>query len=64
MVKELILTMALVVVGGTVLADDRTVIVPKDDKPFTVVKTDLIRLTGRGIAGSKMEVEGRWPGEG
>jgi hypothetical protein len=36
---------------------DRTVIVPKDVKPFTVEKTDVVRLTGKGIAGSKIEIK-------
>lgn len=40
-----------------VLAQDRTVVVPKDDKPFTVDKDSLVRLTGKGIAGSKIEAE-------
>lgn len=38
-------------------ADERTVVVPKDDKPFAVEKADLVRLTGKGIAGSKIEVK-------
>ena len=43
------------------VADERTVIVPKDDKPFTVSKDDLVRLTGKGIAGSKIETKVEGP---
>jgi uncharacterized protein (TIGR03067 family) len=33
----------------------RAVVVPRDDKPFTVGEKDVVRLTARGIAGSKIE---------
>lgn len=56
MVKELILTLVLVA-GGVALADDRTVIVPTDNKAFTVEKSNIVRLTGKGIAGSKIEAK-------
>jgi hypothetical protein len=58
--KGLVLALALVGAGGVALAEDRTVVVPTDDKPFTVEKGDIVRLTGKGIAGSKIEarVEG------
>jgi hypothetical protein len=59
--KELVLTLALVVVGGVALADDRTVIVPTDNKPFTVEKDDIVRLTEKGIAGSKIEAKVEGP---
>jgi hypothetical protein len=32
--------------------DVRDVVVPKDNKPFTVEENDIVRLVGRGIAGS------------
>jgi hypothetical protein len=55
--------LALTVAGicGVALAEDRTVVVPRDDKPFTVEKTDLVRLTGKGIAGSKIEAKVEGP---
>jgi len=56
-VKTLVLALALAGVCGVALADERTVIVPKDEKPFAVEKDDLVRLTGKGIAGSKIEVK-------
>lgn len=55
--KTLFLALALAGVTGFALADDQTVIVPKDDNPFTVQKSDLVRLTGKGIAGSKIEAK-------
>jgi hypothetical protein len=42
-------------------SEERTVIVPMDDKPFTVEKTDIVRLIGRGIAGSKIEAAVQGP---
>lgn len=55
--KTLILTAALLGACGIAGADEQTVVVPKDTKPFTVEKSDLVRLTGRGIAGSKIEAK-------
>ena len=54
-VKNLILAVALFAVSGVAAADERTVVVPTDTKPFGVEATDLVRLTGKGIAGSKVE---------
>ena len=49
------------IIGSVALADERTVIVPTDNKPFTVEKDDLVRLTEKGIAGSKIEAKGDGP---
>lgn len=54
--KTISLTLALGVIGMA-LADERTVIVPTDNKPFTVEKSYIVRLTGNGIAGSKIEAK-------
>lgn len=35
----------------------QTVIVPRDKKPFKVSESDLVRLTGRGIAGSQISAD-------
>jgi len=59
--KSLILTLAFAGICGGALADERTVIVPTDNQPFTVEKTDIVRLTGKGIAGSKIEAMVRGP---
>jgi hypothetical protein len=42
-------------VCGLVIADDRVVIVPKDDKPFAVKASDTVRFSEKGISGSKIE---------
>lgn len=55
--KHLILTAVLLSACGVAAADERTVVVPTDTKPFAVEKADLVRLTGKGIAGSKIEVK-------
>jgi hypothetical protein len=39
------------------LADERTVILPRDNRPFTVTQGDIVRLIGMGIAGSKIEAK-------
>jgi hypothetical protein len=51
------MSLAFIAFSGFALADERTVIVPKDSKPFTVKKTDLVRLIARGIASSKIEAK-------
>jgi len=47
----------IVLVGGSVHAERdmaQTVVVPRDEKPFKVRPTDLVRLTGQGIAGARI----------
>jgi hypothetical protein len=44
-----------VAVIGLAFGADRVVVTPKDTKPFKVGKKDIVRLTGQGIAGSKIE---------
>ncbi len=63
--QKLILTLTLV---GPFLAlalaaegADRSVVVPKDNKPFTVEETDIVRLSGKGIAGSSIKVKVQGP---
>jgi hypothetical protein len=53
--------LALLAIGSFTFAAERTVIVPTDTKPFTVEKTNLVRFTGKGIAGSKIEVSVEGP---
>jgi hypothetical protein len=60
-VKTLIFVLALTGICGLVLADERTVIVPKGEKPFAVERDDFVRLTGKGIAGSKIEIKVNGP---
>ena len=59
--KNVVGALALLVAGGLALAADRTMIVPNDTKPFAVEKTDIVRLTGKGIAGSKIEAKVEGP---
>jgi hypothetical protein len=53
------LVAALVLVGlcGVALGEERTVVVPKDNKPFTVQQSEYVRLTGKGIGGSQIEAK-------
>jgi hypothetical protein len=51
------LALSLVLVAGSVRAERdaaQDVVVPRDEKPFKVSRTDLVRLTGRGIAGAQI----------
>lgn len=59
--KALFVALTLVVACSLVSADERTVVVPKDEKAFSVSKDDLVRLTGKGIAGSKIEIKVEGP---
>ncbi len=61
MAKILCLVLALLVACSVAIAEERTVIVPSDNKPFSVEKSDLVRLTGKGIAGSKIEIKVNGP---
>jgi len=45
---------ACFLVVGTLQGADREVVVPLDNKPFKVSEKDVVRLTGKGIAGSKI----------
>ena len=33
-------------------AQERSIVVPRDDTPFSVTKSETVRLTGKGIAGA------------
>jgi hypothetical protein len=59
--KTLLAVLVLVGACGVALADERTVVVPTGDKPFSVGKDDLVRLTGKGIAGSKVTIKVEGP---
>lgn len=36
---------------------EKSVVVPQDNKPFKVDKDSIVRLTGKGIAGSQIDVK-------
>lgn len=56
-VKALVVALALACNTCAALEDARTVVVPADDKPFVVEQNDYVRLTGKGIAGSRIEIK-------
>ena len=58
---KVLLSVVLVGLGGLVSANERTVIVPGDTKPFTVEKENEVRFTGKGIAGSSIEISVKGP---
>jgi hypothetical protein len=62
--RSIVVALVLAGVCGVALCEEgteRTVVVPKDNKPFTVEKSEFVRLTGEGIAGSKIEAEVEGP---
>jgi hypothetical protein len=42
------------VITGTARSAERSVIVPKDNVPFKARLADIVRLTGKGIAGARI----------
>jgi hypothetical protein len=57
--KPLVSLLVLVGIGAFAIADDRTVVVPKDEKPFTVEleKTDIVRISVKSVAQSVIEIK-------
>jgi hypothetical protein len=61
--QRLILALALAVPGlafaptAHAAEKETVVVVPLDEKPFKVSEANLVRLTGKGIAGSKIEAK-------
>jgi hypothetical protein len=57
------LALASLALGTALRAEEQavTVVVPLDDKPFKVAERDLVRFTGEGIAGSRIDVEVEGP---
>lgn len=51
------LALAGVGIGAVALEDERVVVVPGDKAPFVVEKSEVVRLSGKGIAGSKIEIK-------
>lgn len=55
---RVIAKLALVVVAlaawTTAQAEERVVVIPRDTTAFTVGEDDVVRLTGKGIAGAKI----------
>ena len=64
--KSLLVGLALLglaVPCGAIRAEEKsaTVVVPLDEKPFKVREKDLVRVTGEGIAGSRIEAKVEGP---
>jgi hypothetical protein len=58
MVRHILAAVAALVLVGAVLAGDpRTVIIPIGTDPFSAGEKDTVRLTGKGIAGSKIDAQ-------
>ena len=55
--KALVFALALACSTCQAFQNERTVVVPADDKPFVVEQDDFVRLTGKGIAGSRIEIK-------
>ena len=55
--KSLILALGMIGVCGVAMADEQTVILPRDNRPFTAAQSDIVRLIGMGISGSKIEAK-------
>lgn len=48
---------ALSSAGSAARAEERTVVVPKGEAPFQVSESEVVRLIGNGISGSKFELK-------
>jgi len=55
--RNLLCVLALALAGTAFGVDRQNVVVPQDDKAFSVDKASIVRLTGSGIAGSTIEAE-------
>ena len=59
--KRFVFALGLVVVlltlASTAMAGERSVVVPMDNTPFTVMQKDFVRLTGEAISGGNIKAE-------
>lgn len=58
--KRIVLCLALLVPAVAVAADV-VIIIPRDDRPFTAAEADVVRLRGKGIAGSRIDAKVEGP---
>lgn len=62
LVKNILVAIMMIGMSGAAMAgDERNVIVPGDDDPFVVDKTDFVRLTAKGISGARIETKVEGP---
>lgn len=55
------LVLASTLFVAAIQGPERTVVVPEDTTPFTVAEDEIVRLTGKGIAGSTIEAKVEGP---
>lgn len=46
--------LAIASMGSLAVAEERVVVIPNDSTPFNVRQDEFVRITGRGIAGTKI----------
>jgi hypothetical protein len=51
---KLVLGLVVLAAVASAQAEERVVVIPRDTTPFTVGEDEVVRLTGKGIAGAKI----------
>ncbi len=51
---RLVLVVVALAACSVAQAEERVVVIPRDNTPFTVAEDEVVRLTGKGIAGAKI----------
>jgi len=46
--------LAIASMGSLAVAEERVVVIPQDSTPFNVQQDEFVRITGKGIAGTKI----------
>lgn len=55
--RILLLTLAVAGICGVAIAQERTVVVPRGNKPFSVQKHVMVRIPVKSISGSRIEIK-------
>lgn len=55
--KSALATFVMAACACFAAADERTVVIPRDTTAFKVDEKDVVRLTGKGIAGARIEAK-------
>ena len=53
-VAKLVFVVVALAAVASAQAEERVVVIPRDTTPFTVGEDEVVRLTGKGIAGAKI----------
>jgi hypothetical protein len=56
-----LITTIVMSAGSVFVADEATFVVPKNTKPFTVTKDEMVRIPAQGIAGSSITYDVNGP---